>query len=142
MLYLLRGRCIVHKFCIHLESKNWSSGDTFVGVIYLQVDDECFPSEGYTDFSLDIAAQWLPQLRGFVDGARSATMIFKDDPYFMKLRREGDQSLLETCRRWGRAPHVVGSYVITTQQIEELIIELSLKLDNAQRAFERTRGDA
>ncbi|HLP83170.1 MAG TPA: hypothetical protein VK157_02375 [Phycisphaerales bacterium] len=132
----------MHKFCIHLESKNWSAGSEFSGVLYLEVDSECFPCKDWTDFSLIVAPQWLTAMRCFVNGSHAESMAFMDGrPLFFKLRREGGQSLLEVHEWRAVGDHVTHAFEITTQQIEELIIELSLKLDNARRAFECQRGN-
>ncbi|MFN5945285.1 MAG: hypothetical protein ACK5ZG_08040 [Phycisphaerae bacterium] len=131
----------MHKFCIHLESKNWSAGSNFVGAIYFEVDGECFPERGWTDFSLIIAPQWLTAMRCFVGGSHAESFHFMDGCRLgLKLRREGDESLLEVHEWRATGYRATHAYVITTQQIEELIIELALKLDNAKRAFaSRTR---
>jgi hypothetical protein len=133
----------VHKFCIHLESKNWGAGSNFVGVLYLEVDGECFPCKDWTDFSLIVAPQWITAMRCFVDGSHGESMGFMDgSPLYFKLRREGDQSLLEVHTWRVVGDHVTHAFVITTRQIEELIIELTMKLDIATRAYAaRIRDD-
>lgn len=133
----------MHKFCIHLESKNWSNSDTFVGVICFEVDGECFPDRDWTDFSLILAPRWLTAMRCFVNGSHAESLHFMDGrPLVLKLRREGDESLLEVHEWRTTGCRATRAYVITTQQIEELIIELALKLDNAQRAFASRTRDA
>lgn len=100
---------------------------------FVRIDGSSFPADSWDDFVVPILIAWVKELRDFVTyGQASVILRFMDGPYFIRLTRQPDSTVLLTCSR-ERIEHsedILTGYVDTVSFLAS-IIEAAKKLELA-----------
>lgn len=94
---------------------------SLVAPIFLSVDDEFFPEENWSDFSVEILGWWVSELIEQLRGRRVGKYLFKDGPYYFEAIFSNEVKV--TCKkRTLTAPiNVISSNVSKRDFIEKIL---------------------
>lgn len=71
---------------------------SITGVLFLDFEGFCFPSEGWTDFVVVMARWWMEAVGRIERGdAEQVELTFMDGPYWVELVRVGNDTVSVKC---------------------------------------------